>query len=187
MTSVPGGESMISVAIDFWSCTFRIASIRTILSRFSQDIMLDLVIFFILPVDVVVMLPVVFSPAHPRFSLSYEKESLDCSFLRNLQDDSPIDGVSICEGVAAVDGIVFNSEICNRHPSLAREWALSVKPGSKWSLLRVSVNHLLFNQFSNLHLSNPPPRKSENNENGKKTLFGLKSPLCDFTMYLVRQ
>lgn len=154
MTSVPGGEPMISVGIDFWSCTFRIASVRTILSRFSQDIMLDLVISFILPVDVVVVLPVVFTPAHPRFSLSYENERLDCSFLRNLHDDSPVDGVSICEGVDAVDGIVFNSEICNCHPSLARQWALSVKPGSKWSLLRVSVSHLLLNQFSNLNNSN---------------------------------
>lgn len=79
--------------------------------------MLDLVIFFILPVDVVVILPVVLAPAHPRFSLSDENQRLDCGFLGNLHHDSAVDGVSICEGVAAVDGVVFNSKSCNCHPS----------------------------------------------------------------------
>lgn len=80
--------------------------------------MLDLVIFFVLPVDVVVILPVVLTPAHPRFALSYENERLDCSFLGNLHHDSAVDGVSVREGVAAVDGIVFDSKSCNCHPSL---------------------------------------------------------------------
>lgn len=77
--------------------------------------MRDFVIFFFLPVHLM-MLPVVFRPANVGFSYSDENEGLDCSFLGNLHNDSPVDGVSICEGVSAVDGIVFNREICDCHP-----------------------------------------------------------------------
>lgn len=62
------------------------------------------------------MLPVVLAPAHPCFPFSYENEGLDCCFLGNLQYDPPVDGVSICEGVACVDGVVFNAEMSDRHP-----------------------------------------------------------------------
>lgn len=105
------------VSVDY-KCILWAAWTPTILSRFPQDAVLDLVIFFILPVDVVVMLAVVFTPAHPRFSLADEHERLDCGFLGSLHHDSAVDGVSICEGVAAVDGVVFNSKSCNCHPSL---------------------------------------------------------------------
>lgn len=97
--------------------------------------MLDFVIFFILPVHMMVILPVVFRPAHPGFSLSDENEGLDCSFLGNLHDDSPVDDVSICEGVSAVDGIVFNREICNCHPP-PTEITKGNEPGSNCSLTK---------------------------------------------------
>lgn len=77
--------------------------------------MFDVIIFLILPVHMMVMLPVMFTPANPSFSLCYENKWMDCSFLRNLHDDSSIDFISICEGILAVDGIIFNWEICDGH------------------------------------------------------------------------
>lgn len=77
--------------------------------------MFDVIIFLILPVHMMVMLPVMFTPANPSFSLCYENKWMDCSFPRNLHDDSSIDGISICEGILAVDGIIFNWEICDGH------------------------------------------------------------------------
>lgn len=118
MTSVPGGGRLESFELCLESCTLwcMTASVRTVLSGFSQDVMLDFVVFFILPVHVMVILPVVFTPAHSCFSLSDENQGLDCGFLGSLHDNPPIDGVSICESVAAVDGIVFNREMSDCHP-----------------------------------------------------------------------
>lgn len=111
--------------------------------------MLDFVVFFILPVHVMVILPVVFRPAHPGFSLSDENKGLDCSFLGNLHDDSPVDGVSIREGVSAVDGIVFNREICNRHPP-ATEITKGNEPGRTEAWLTLQSFSLLCLSFSML-------------------------------------
>lgn len=77
--------------------------------------MLDLVIFFILPVNVVVMLSVVLAPADPRFSFAYEHQRVDGGVFGNLHDDPPGDGVPVGEGVLAVDAVIFDGEICDGH------------------------------------------------------------------------
>lgn len=77
--------------------------------------MLDLIIFFILPVNVVLMLSVVLTPADPCFSLAYENKRANGCFFRNLHDDSPGDGVPVGEGVLAVDAVIFNGETRDSH------------------------------------------------------------------------
>lgn len=77
--------------------------------------MVDLIIFFILPVNVVVMLSVVLAPTDPRFSFRYENQRVNGGFFRNLHDDSPGDGVPVGEGVLAVDAVIFNGEMCDSH------------------------------------------------------------------------
>lgn len=77
--------------------------------------MFDAVVFLISPVNAMVVLPMLFMPANVSFSLPYKKKRLDTGFRRDLQDDPPIDGVSICEGVLAVDGIVFNFKFFDCH------------------------------------------------------------------------
>lgn len=77
--------------------------------------MLDLIIFFILPVNVVLILSVVLAPSYPRFSFAYENKRANGGVFRNLHDDSPGDGVPVGEGVLAVDAVIFNGEMRDSH------------------------------------------------------------------------
>lgn len=77
--------------------------------------MLDLIIFFILPVNVVMMLSVVLAPSDPRFSFAYENKRANGGIFRNLHDDSPGDGVPVGEGVLAVDAVIFDGKMRDSH------------------------------------------------------------------------
>lgn len=109
----------------------------TIASCLSQHMMLDIVIFLFLPVDLVMMGPVVFTPGDPSSPLRFENKRTDHGCLRCLHDDSAIDDVSIREGIFAVDGVIFNWESFDGHV-LRRDtgdklWA-PVEPGRNSSL-----------------------------------------------------
>ena len=94
--------------------------------------MLDIIIFLISPENAVIMLPVILMPDNPSFSLCCENERLDFSLFRNLHDDSSIDGISIGEGVVAVDGVIFNREIQDGHrPQRNTRWKSLVKSKKK--------------------------------------------------------
>ncbi len=155
MTSVPGTEinkslsSVLmkscyiknhSISINYYLQLIILTEYFTILSRLSQDVMFDIIIFLISPVHMMVMLPVMFTPANPSFSLCYENKRLDFSFLWNLHNNPSIDGVSICEGVSAVDGIIFNQKIFDGHFSqkgiLSGKSKSPVKPGRTSNLVR---------------------------------------------------
>lgn len=77
--------------------------------------MFDTVIFLVRPEDTMLMLPVIFIPPNVSFSLRNESDRVDLSFFRNLHDDSSINGVSICEDIPAINGVVLNVEFCYRH------------------------------------------------------------------------
>lgn len=77
--------------------------------------MFDIIIFLILPVHIMMVLPVMFTPANPSYSLRYENKWLDYSWLRNLHDYSSLNSISICKGILSVDGIIFNWKISDGH------------------------------------------------------------------------
>lgn len=111
--------------------------------------MLDLIIFFILPVDVVLMLPVVLTPADPCFSFACENKRANGCFFRNLHDDSPGDGVPVGEGVLAVDAVIFNGEMRDSHihqtekgKSPAKQERSTCPVNADWRLLTSSTSYL---------------------------------------------
>lgn len=78
--------------------------------------MFDIVINHILQIPcTIATLPVPFSSENMSESLRYENKWTDVSFLRKLHDNSSINGISICEGISAVDGIIFNWEMFDGH------------------------------------------------------------------------
>lgn len=128
------------------------------MSWFSQDMLFDIIIFLISPVNTMMILAVMFMPAHPSFSLCYKNKRLDCSSFRNFHDDSSINGISVCKSVLAVDGIIFNWEIfyCHVPKRKSPHSKKKVKPfapctGALYCLYRRSSMQILLNLFFVYH------------------------------------